>query len=43
VQTLYAMCDIAILITKDIAQQKKKLVETDPSVIPLPASLYIGA
>lgn len=39
-QTLYAICDIAILITKDIAQQKKKLVETYPGVIPLPASVY---
>ncbi|KAG0553459.1 hypothetical protein KC19_12G013000 [Ceratodon purpureus] len=39
-ETLYAVCDIAILITKDIAQQKKKLVETYPGVIPLPASVY---
>lgn len=39
-QTLYAICDIAILIAKDIAQLKKKLVETYPGAIPLPASLY---
>ncbi|XP_024357694.1 sister chromatid cohesion protein PDS5 homolog A isoform X2 [Physcomitrium patens] len=39
-ETLYAICDIAILVAKDLAQQKKKLVETYPGVIPLPASIY---
>ncbi|XP_024361717.1 sister chromatid cohesion protein PDS5 homolog A isoform X2 [Physcomitrium patens] len=38
-ETLYAICDIAILITKDIAP-KKRHVETYPGVVPLPASMY---
>jgi sister-chromatid-cohesion protein PDS5 len=38
-ETLYAVCDIAIMIVKDIAQ-KKKLGETYSGVIPLPADIF---